>query len=99
MAIVLPEDREIVEESIRQCLEQDAMINIEYRTRRPGGGCRWIVSRGRSCPAATDLPQRMMGVSLDITARKEMENRLREQLEEIRAVEAPVGTGEPLPAR
>jgi len=86
MAIIIPEDRGIVAESIRQCLEQDAMINIEYRTRRPGGGCRWIVSRGRSCPDTTNLPQRMMGVSVDITARKEMENRLREQLEEIQGL-------------
>ncbi|MFY9941303.1 MAG: sigma 54-interacting transcriptional regulator, partial [Desulfobacterales bacterium] len=90
MTLVLPEDREIVEESIRRCLEQPAMINVEYRIRRPGGGCRWIASRGRSYPAAPEPPERLMGVSLDITARKEMEARLRDQLEEIQCLKREV---------
>ncbi|MGD8542781.1 MAG: sigma 54-interacting transcriptional regulator [Desulfobacteraceae bacterium] len=83
MALVLPEDREIVEESIRQCLERGTMINIEYRIQRPPAETRWFASRGRSYSAAPELPARLMGVSLDITARKAMEGKLREQLEEI----------------
>ncbi len=84
MALVLPEDREIVLGSIRQCLERGTTINVEYRIQRPPGEARWIISRGRSYSAAPELPERLMGVSLDITVRKEMEVRLREQLEEIK---------------
>jgi hypothetical protein len=77
-----------VEESVRQCLERGATINVEYRIQRTPGETRWLVSRGRSYPAAPELPARLMGVSLDITARKEMEVRLREQLEEIKRLKS-----------
>jgi PAS domain S-box-containing protein len=90
MALVLPEDRGFVEESIRQCLERGATINVEYRIQRLPGEIRWIASRGRSYPAAPEQPERLMGVSLDITVRKEMEVRLREQLEEIKRLKSQV---------
>jgi formate hydrogenlyase transcriptional activator len=78
-----PEDRDIVRERVRQSLEKHEPLRVEYRIVQPGGSIRWIVSRGRPYSEAPGHPERLMGVSIDITERKEMEARLLEQFEEI----------------
>jgi len=81
--VIHPDDRKIVRESVRQSLETGERLNVEYRILHPGGNIRWIVARGRPYSEEPGLPERLMGVSIDVTERKEMEVRLRNQLEEI----------------
>jgi formate hydrogenlyase transcriptional activator len=50
---------------------------------QPDGSMRWIVVLGQRYSQSDGDPLRLMGVSVDITARKQMENRIREQFEEI----------------
>ncbi|MGE5800545.1 MAG: sigma 54-interacting transcriptional regulator [Syntrophaceae bacterium] len=76
-----PEDRGRVQELVRRSIEQRELLVVEYRILHPDGSVRWIVSRGRL--GAPGRPDRLMGVSNDVTGRKEMEAKLREQLEEI----------------
>jgi transcriptional regulator with GAF, ATPase, and Fis domain len=64
-------------------MEKRQRLVVEYRIVHPDGGIRWIVARGRSYPGGDGLPERLMGVSNDVTVRREMEARLLEQLEEI----------------
>jgi len=80
---IYPDDRESARETLARCLQTRDLIRLEYRIVLPDGGVRWIVSRGRSFPATTVQPERVMGVAIDITERKAMEARLREQLAEI----------------
>jgi transcriptional regulator with GAF, ATPase, and Fis domain len=49
----------------------------------PDGSIRWIVARGQRYLKSTGEPDRIMGLSFDITERKEMEEQLKERLNEI----------------
>ncbi len=83
MEVIHPDNRKIVRESVRQSLEKHEPLRVEYRIVLPDGSIRWIVSRGRPYSKAPQHPERLMGVSIDVTERKEMEARLRKQFEEI----------------
>ncbi len=80
---VHPDDRRSAKETLALCLRTRDLTRLEYRILLPDGAVRWIVSRGRSYPATSSQPERVMGVAIDVTQRKEMEARLRDQLEEI----------------
>ncbi|MEE4114127.1 MAG: sigma 54-interacting transcriptional regulator [Desulfobacteraceae bacterium] len=80
---VHPDDRQIARETLARCLQSRELVRLEYRIVRPAGGVSWIVSRGRSYPGTSDQPERVMGVSIDITERKEMAVRLQQHLGEI----------------
>jgi formate hydrogenlyase transcriptional activator len=73
-----PDDRDHVKESIRQSMEAWELLHVEYRIVHPDGSIRWIVARGRSYPGGDGLPERLMGVSNDVTRRKTMELQLSE---------------------
>jgi formate hydrogenlyase transcriptional activator len=73
-----PDDRDHVRESIRQSREAWKLLHVEYRIVHPDGSIRWIVARGRSYPGEDGLPERLMGVSSDVTQRKMIELQLSE---------------------
>jgi len=81
--VMHPEDRERVKQTVQQAIESGEYLSSEYRIVRPDGNVRWIVALGRAFVKVPGLPERLMGVSIDITARKDMELRLREKLDEI----------------
>ncbi|HEY1111624.1 MAG TPA: PAS domain-containing protein, partial [Opitutaceae bacterium] len=51
--------------------------DIEYLVHRPSGGVRWVATRGRGVYDELGRPVGMRGVVQDITARKEIEEKLR----------------------
>jgi PAS domain S-box-containing protein len=71
LTLVLSEDRETVSRAVEQTLQGKQDSPIEYRVGLPNGTIRWIASRGRSqkLPARDSI--RLMGVSIDITQRKQ----------------------------
>jgi PAS domain S-box-containing protein len=81
--VMHPEDRERVKQAVQQAIQSREHLRSEYRILLPDGNVRWIVALGRSSSKTPEQPGRLMGVSIDITARKEMEGRLQEQLKEI----------------
>ncbi len=82
LALVHPDDRARVEDAYRSSGGGEE-VEVEYRLMRPDGGVRWVVSRGRQPLDGAGGPKRLMGVTLDITERKETERRLEESLGEI----------------
>lgn len=78
-----PEDREKVMKVVQQALQSGETIGIEYRIILPDGNIRWIDARGRR-DESTEL-LRLVGVSLDITERKELEERIKYAAEEWQA--------------
>jgi len=82
-ASVHPDDLERVRQVIARAQSEREPVNIEYRIRVGDGLLKWISSRGRPYFKSTGEPDRLMGVSLDISKRKEMEEQLRVRLEEI----------------
>ncbi len=83
LARVHPEDRARVEESYRASAD-GADVEVEYRLVQSDGALRWVMSRGRMWLDPAGKSERLMGVTFDITERKEMESRLEESLAEVR---------------
>ena len=96
-SLVHPEDAPQVAESMERHLQgQSAQSVIDYRMRRRSGDYVWIHGIGRV--AARDgkgAPQRMVGVIMDITERRQAEQSMRESEERYRTLfdNAPIGLG------
>jgi PAS domain S-box-containing protein len=77
-ASVHPDDRDFVREAIARSATNGVFINLEYRIVLPdGSGTRWIDARGRAQVTSTGAPERLMGVVVDISARKSEQEALR----------------------
>ena len=69
-----PRDSERVHGALRDALAGDAaLLELTYRIVRPDGGIRWIETRNRIERDAQGQAVRMIGVSVDITERRESE--------------------------
>ena len=72
-----PDDRERTRQAIAESNANDTLYDIEYRTVSPGGRQKWIRAMGRTFYDADGQPKRIDGLTLDITDRKEIEDRER----------------------
>ena len=75
-----PQDREKVEHAVRRAIEDRVDYVAEYRIVLPDGTEPWIAGRGRMHSGAGATRTRMMGVSIDVTERKQAEQALEERL-------------------
>jgi formate hydrogenlyase transcriptional activator len=76
-ASVDPGDRDRVRGSIERAVQADEPVSVEYRIHLPDGERRWISSRGRLRRNAAGRLRHVMGLSIDVTARKSAEEALR----------------------
>jgi formate hydrogenlyase transcriptional activator len=83
MAAVHPDDRKRVNGLLRQSLERREALRMEYRIVRPDGAVRWISSLGKPSAEGSGHPERLTGVSIDVSERKKMDAELRERVAEI----------------
>jgi formate hydrogenlyase transcriptional activator len=79
-ASVHRDDWQLVQGSIERSLHTGEPVNVEYRIKFGDGHTRWIASRGRPHFTPTGEPDRVMGVSVDITERKIAEQALEGRL-------------------
>lgn len=85
LAQVHPDDRERVV-SEWQAAMASGRLESEYRIVRPDGSVRWVVDQGIPMFDAAGRLTRLIGVNVDVTERREYEQRLRElQLELLHA--------------
>ncbi len=70
---VHPEDRAMREEAIRRAIDTKSDYDIEYRILLPDQTVRWIAGRGRYLISRKSKRGRLLGVSVDVTARKQAE--------------------------
>lgn len=75
---VHPDDRTRVSEAIANARQNRKLYAAEFRIVKPDGTVRWLAARGKFYYARNGDPERMLGVSLDITERKLVEEKLRE---------------------
>jgi PAS domain S-box-containing protein len=75
---VHPDDRDRAEADRSRAVSGRTMLDTEFRIVRPDGETRWIASKGKVFYAADGEPLRMLGVSLDVTERKQAEEELRD---------------------
>ena len=81
-----PEDRAATEELVRTSVERCAEYRAEFRALMPDATLRWIEARARVEGDAAGRPLRQYGVMLDITDRRQAEERVRESEERFRLV-------------
>jgi PAS domain S-box-containing protein len=70
---VHPEDRNRVRQMIGEAIEGRKDYDSEYRLVLPDGIVRWMATRGRVHFDAKGKPARVLGITIDITARKQAE--------------------------
>lgn len=92
LADVHPEDRDFVRERIEATLKSGDDHHIEYRLLLADGTTRWVEARGKLSHDAQGQPERMVGVCVDITERKRVEEALKRSEEQFRRaiVKAPI---------
>jgi PAS domain S-box-containing protein len=75
-----PQDREAVRQALAAALNGQGEYESEYRVVAPDGQVRWMAGRGR-VEFEGGRPRRLRGVSLDVTRRKQAEERFRAVVE------------------
>jgi PAS domain S-box-containing protein len=83
-SILHPEDLEIASQRIEEALEQRTPLNSDYRIILPDRQIRWINAGGESEYDIHGRPVRMIGICIDITFRKQAEEKLRRSEENFR---------------
>jgi len=81
-----PDDHDAIRQAARNTLENGEELQLEYRIVRPDRTERWLATTGRLEQDLHKKPRFLRGVTMDITERKKIETRLKE--EETRLKEA-----------
>jgi len=79
MKRVHPQDRARLNQLIEAALRSNASYRAEFRVVDPGGRTRWLAGLGRGVAESEGGAKMLMGVSMDISARKAMLDKLRRQ--------------------
>jgi PAS domain S-box-containing protein len=82
-ALVHPEDQELVSAAIQRTLDKDVPYEIEFRAVRPDGVVVWLFTNA-TVLRDSGRPVRMLGATMDITQRKQIEDALRQSEEKLR---------------
>ena len=77
LAVLHSEDREVVRRAIQNAMESGKESSSEYRVMLADGNVRWIASHGCRQGGNNGQPIRLMGVNIDITKSKLMEQELK----------------------
>ncbi len=76
-ALVLEEDRELLRRTIEEATRTGRSYRLDYRLRLPNGDVRWHEAAGRPLLDERGRAHHLVGVLLDITDRKQVEEALR----------------------
>jgi PAS domain S-box-containing protein len=83
---IYPDDRELVSKAIDAAMNGRESYRAEFRVIREDGSLRWVAARGKYYYANNGDPERMLGIAVDMTERKQAENAIRETEERFRLV-------------
>ena len=84
LASILEADRDTAEQAMQAALQQQqTYFNLEFRTAHPTQGIRWIGARGQIFYDLDGQPQRVTGIAIDVTDRKQVEIALADRNQEL----------------
>jgi PAS domain S-box-containing protein len=75
-----PEDHAMIYARLRRTFEEGGEFEVEYRVIHPDGGIRRILSRARLLRSPGSAPDRLMGITLDVTEARELSMRERAEM-------------------
>jgi PAS domain S-box-containing protein len=85
LILVHPEDQDKVQQANEIAIANRSGFNLEHRLREPNDQTwRWVLARGTVLTDAAGNPTGIVGVSVDISDRKQAEQALRESEEHLR---------------
>jgi len=76
-----PDDRTRAMQAVQEAARDGKELSVEWRVGNLGGAERWLMARGQPLRNGSDAVVRFIGIVLDITARKQVEQELRRQSE------------------
>ncbi|MHB8725500.1 MAG: PAS domain-containing protein [Casimicrobiaceae bacterium] len=93
--VVHPDDREYVRKHLDLAVRGVQPYDVEHRIVRPDGSIMWTHSQAELTCDADGVARFLLGTSIDITARKQMEEQIRQQYAELEHIYAsiPLGLG------
>jgi signal transduction histidine kinase len=77
LTAIHPEDRARLQTVIQQLLESGEEYEAEYRAQWPDGTIHWLASKGHLHRLPDGAPERLVGLCIDISNRKQSEDALR----------------------
>jgi len=80
---VYPADRELVQVSLARTLDDGSEHDIEYRIVWPNNDIHWVQGRGAVIRNRRGKPVQMIGLCMDVTARKQSEELLQNAHDEL----------------
>jgi signal transduction histidine kinase/ActR/RegA family two-component response regulator len=80
---VVPGDRARFDAEMRQAIETRSRYGIEVRLAREDGTTAWADTRGEVVTDPSGNPVRMVGIAIDVSRQKELEQALRSQAEQL----------------
>ncbi|HXE57775.1 MAG TPA: PAS domain S-box protein [Gemmatimonadales bacterium] len=83
---VHPDDRSILEATLRAVAASDGPLQVEFRVVGSDGAQRWVAGTGRVVRDERGRPERMLGVAQDISERRTREESRRREVELLAAV-------------
>jgi PAS domain S-box-containing protein len=90
---VHPDDSAAVRKAVEHAIDTRSPCDVEFRIVRPDGTIRWVAAKGQLSYSASGDPERMLGVTVDITERKNNEESLRWKEFELKEAQRLAGVG------
>ena len=90
-ALIHPADRERINELTQEMMRTGQPTEAEWRVIWPDGSVHWIAGRGQVFMDDSGDPSRMLGVNIDVSERKRVEERLREYEKAVEGAEDMIG--------
>jgi PAS domain S-box-containing protein len=90
---IYPDDRTVVWKAVQDAMQNHKAYIAEFRTVRPDGAVRWVAAKGKFYYSPEGEAERMVGVAVDITERKAVEEALRQKDIELTEAQRLAGVG------
>ena len=65
-----PLDRDLTRQALHRSIQDKVPLDVEFRVVWPEGDVRWMLAKANTYYGAGGRPEKMMGISIDITARR-----------------------------
>jgi PAS domain S-box-containing protein len=84
LSLIHPDDVNALVSAFRSAVDKRGVLEHEFRTVWPDGAVRFLCSRGKVVCDETGEPEWLLGITVDITERKQASEELQKKLQQLR---------------